>query len=154
MRHVSSLIASLALAALPGCTTYRAVETGAVPPATAVRANFDTPRAIVVHEVSGDSIVVDGVTRVEGVLIERTPETLTLEPARVQILDAGRIRTVRYGAGAFIRIPTQAIERRETKVLGTVILASVLVLCLAIVISAATAEPDPPPPPKDSTKSA
>jgi hypothetical protein len=142
-------LSSLALSTLLGCTTHTPVELDAVPPSTAVRAEFGLPRDIVVHEASGDSIFVPAVTTVEGTLTDRTPETFTLAIRLARVREAsGRTRTMRFSEGALTRIPTQTVERREANVVGTVLLVAATVVALVLIGSAITEDPEPQPQPK------
>jgi len=142
---------SLALTALPACATHTPVELDAVPPETAVRAEFEFPRNIVVHEPSGDSVLVSSVTGVEGTLTDRTPETFTLAIRVARVREAsGRTRTVRFSEGALTRIPTQTVERRGTNVVAGVLLVAVIVVASVAIGAAIMDDPEPQPPPKPS----
>src|SRR5688572_16441522 len=135
---------SLALMALSGCTTHTRAELDAVPPSTAVRAQFDSPRDIVVLELGGDSVVVRSVTSVEGTLTDRTPEMFTLAIRLARVREAsGGTRTIRFSEAAVTEIPTQTVERRGTNGVVVFLLLAVAVVALVVVASSLSDDPEP-----------
>jgi len=150
-RRLCRVVLFLAPLAFAGCVGYRTTGVLVAGPGEGIRLRFTSPRTVVVHSPTADSIQVKNVVELTGRVVERTPELITLEVSRARTSDSRSQR--RFGSGAVVSVvPEDAtVGVQENRPARTV--ALVLALLGAAVLVAAATAPDPPPPePKESSK--
>lgn len=143
-------VAALLFTALAGCASYTAMRPEAVPPSSTVRVQFESPQRVVVHAPNTDSTVIDEVVSVEGRMLDRTAEAVTLQVSSVRVRDpSGPPRTVRFSDGATAQIAAQTVERRRSNT--GVVLVLLAITVVAIIVIGASYDPEPQPQPKTNT---
>ncbi len=80
-RRVHSL---LALVTLSACTSYQVGPTDAITPGSQVRLRFLEPRSLVFQTTAGDSLLLNNIAALEGQLIARNADTITVVVSRAR----------------------------------------------------------------------
>lgn len=136
-------LVSVAVVVLSGCSTYRASPPDAAVPTMNIRMHFETPRTMSIVSSSGDTLTVANVVELEGEVLERVADTLTVDVSRVKMMDpAGSSSSSRrFLEGSLVRLPSRTVEVKHFSTGRTVLLVLGLAAVLVVTV-AAIAAPD------------
>lgn len=145
---MNKLHALIALAALSGCASYSRVASTDVSPRTELRVRFDSARALVFSATGGDTLAIDDVVELQGLLIAMKDDSIRLG---VKSAGRGARGRQRFGPGTTTTFALSGaqLDRTVTHTGRTIFLVVSLVGGLALMIAMATYQDPPPPPPPE-----
>lgn len=149
---VHLLLALIAASALTGCATHRAVTAADVTPRTELRVRLTPPRPLTLRSQNGDSLALDGVIELQGMMISGTTDSLRIAVERVELTSKA---AQRLGSGttttfAIAGATIEAVDRHKGRTIAFVVFLALGAALLIAVIN--HEEPPPPPPPEPKPK--